>query len=68
YIEAKSNEKDIDKTQYKLHLSEKKYFKERDSLSEYRIMMKENRLLRRKYKRESRMDEKLVKPDTSKIN
>ena len=68
YIEAKSNEKDIDKTQYKLHLSEKKYFKERDSLSEYRIMMKENRLLRRKYKRDSRAEEKLQKSDSTIIN
>ncbi|WP_297704736.1 AsmA-like C-terminal region-containing protein [uncultured Eudoraea sp.] len=56
YIEAKSKDKDIDKTQYKLHLSEKKYFKERDSLSEYRIMMKENRLLRRKYKRDNKLE------------
>ncbi|MGB5204717.1 MAG: AsmA-like C-terminal region-containing protein, partial [Eudoraea sp.] len=68
YIEAKSKDKDIDKTQYKLHLSEKKYFKERDSLSEYRIMMKENRLLRRKYKRDTRADEKLQKADSIIIN
>jgi len=66
YIEAKSGKKD--KIKYKLHLSEKQYFKERELLSEYRIMVKEDRLLRRKYKRESRMNEKLVKPDTSKIN
>jgi len=66
YIEAKSGKKD--KVQYKLHLSEKKYFKERELLSEYRTMVKEDRLLKRKYKRESRMNEKLVKPDSSKIN
>lgn len=66
YIEAKSGKKD--KIKYKLHLSEKQYFKERELLSEYRIMVKEDRLLRRKYKRESRMNEKSIKQDTSKIN
>jgi len=54
YIEAKSVKKD--KIKYKLHLSEKKYFKERELLSEYRIMVKEDKLLRRKYKREVRMN------------
>ncbi len=66
YISAKKNNKD--KIKYKLHLSEKKYFKERDSLSQYRIMVKDERLLRRKYKRESRMNDKESTPDTRKIN
>jgi hypothetical protein len=56
FIEAKTGKKD--KVKYKLHLSEKKYFKERESLRTYREMAKENRLLLRKYKRESRIDEK----------
>ncbi len=58
YIEAKSDKKNKNKIKYKLHLSEKKYFKERDSLSEYRIQMKEDRLLRRKYKRDKKWNEK----------
>ena len=56
YIEAKTGKKN--KVKYKLHLSDKKYFKERELLSEYRIMVKEGRLLRRKYKREARIDKK----------
>jgi virulence-associated protein VapD len=56
YIEAKTGKKN--KVKYKLHLSDKKYFKERESLSEYNKMLKENRLLRRKYKREARMNKK----------
>jgi virulence-associated protein VapD len=56
YIEAKTGKKN--KVKYKLHISDKKYFKERERLSEYRIMLKEDRLLRRKYKRESRIDKK----------
>ncbi len=55
YIEAKNGKKN--KMKYKLHLSEKKYFKERDSLSAYKTMVKENKLLRKKYKRDSRINE-----------
>ena len=66
YIEAKSGKNN--KIKYKLHFSERKYFKERELLSEYRIMVKEDRLLRRKYKRDSRAEEKLQKSDSTKIN
>ena len=66
YIEAKSDKKN--KIKLKLHLSEKQYFKERDSLGEYRIMVKEGRLLRRKYKRDTRQEERLQKADTTIIN
>jgi len=55
YIEAKNNKDN--KIKYKLHLSEKKYFKERNSLNEYKIMVKENKLLRKKYKRDSRIND-----------
>lgn len=52
YIEAKNSKKG--ELKYKLHLSDKKYFKERDSLSVYKTRAKENRLIRKKYRRESR--------------
>jgi hypothetical protein len=54
FVEAKTGKNN--KVKYKLHLSEKKYFKERESLSTYREMVKENRTLLRKYKREARMN------------
>ncbi len=57
YVEAKTGKKGTIK--YKPHLSGKKYFKERELLSEYRLMVKENKLLRRRYKRESRMNKKI---------
>lgn len=66
YIEAKNNKKN--EIKYKLHLSDKKYFKERDSLSEYKQLLKENRLLRREYKRDSRMIKKSAKLDSRKLN
>jgi virulence-associated protein VapD len=66
YIEAKSDKKNNIK--YKLHLSERQYFKERSILSAYRTQMKEDRLLRRKYKRDKRKNEKLALPDAGKTN
>ena len=66
YIEAKSDKKNNIK--YKLHLSERQYFKERSSISTYKTQMKEDRLLRRKYKRDTRMNEKPGLPDTGKTN
>ena len=66
YIEAKSDKKN--KIKYKLHLSERQYFKERSSISTYRTQMKEDRLLRRKYKRDTRMSEKSGLPDAGKTN
>jgi virulence-associated protein VapD len=66
YIEAKSDKKN--KIKYKLHLSERQYFKERSSISTYRTQMKEDRLLRRKYKRDTRMSEKSGLPNAIKTN
>ncbi|WP_297798090.1 hypothetical protein [uncultured Eudoraea sp.] len=63
YIEAKTSKKN--KTKYKLHLSERKYFKERDSLSEYKILQKEGRLLRKQYRRDNRAEEKIQKTETT---
>ncbi|MCO4820972.1 MAG: hypothetical protein KC469_02815 [Flavobacteriaceae bacterium] len=63
YIEAKNGKKG--KMKYKLHLSEKKYFKERDSLSVYKMRVKENRLLRKKYKRESRDNKNAKNPNSN---
>ncbi len=53
YIEAKNSNKN--KIKYKLHLSDKKYFKERDSLSRYKTMVMEKKLFRKKNKRDSRI-------------
>ena len=66
YIAAKSDKKN--KIKYKLHLSERQYFKERSILSAYRTQMKEDRLLRRKYKRDKRKNDKLALPDAGKTN
>ena len=66
YIEAKSDKKN--KIKYKLHLSERQYYKERSLLSVYRTQMKEDRLLRRKYKRDTRKNEKLAIPDAGDTN
>lgn len=52
YIEAKNGKEN--KIKYKLHLSNKKYFKERDLLSQYKKMVKENKLLLKNHKRDSR--------------
>lgn len=66
YIEAKSDKKN--KIKYKLHLSERQYYKERSILSSYGTQMKEDRLLRRKYKRDTRKNEKLAIPVGDKTN
>lgn len=66
YIVAKSDKKN--KIKYKLHLSERQYYKERSILSVYRTQMKEDRLLRRKYKRDTRKNEKLAIPDADDTN
>ncbi len=55
YIEAKSDKND--EIKYVLHLSPRKYYKERGILSEYREEIKEERKLRREYKRASRNSE-----------
>ena len=52
YIEAKSGKNDDIK--YVLHLSPRKYYKERGMLSQYREEIKEERKLRREFKRASR--------------
>ena len=52
YIEAKSDKND--EIKYVLHLSPRKYYKERGILSEYREEIKEERKLRREFKRASR--------------
>ncbi len=52
YIEAKSDKND--EIKYVLHLSPRKYYKERGILSQYREEIKEERKLRREFKRASR--------------
>ncbi len=66
YVEAK-REND-QKIKYNLHLSDKKYYQERDSLNQYKTRFKEEKLMRRKYKRDSRKEDKSRRQDTLLIN
>jgi hypothetical protein len=59
YVEAKSDDKKGMK--YKLHLTPKKFYKERDMLDRYRSEIKEDRLNIRKFQREARKAEREAK-------
>jgi len=66
YVQAK-REND-QKIKYHLHLSDKKYYQERDSLNQYKTRFKEEKLMRRKYRRDSRAEDKSRNRDTLMIN
>ncbi len=66
YVEAKSDEKKGMK--YVLHLTPKKYYKERDMLDVYRSEIREDRLNIRKFKRETKKAERNAKKAKSPQN